>query len=96
MWYFWQLPEGTRQLLASQTTAWLLYALHQLSVWMTIFYAQKEYNANGGFVESGINRALGPKYTRNLRRINYIALGLNALFHVLHVIHSHTLCKCFP
>ena len=61
------LPESTRNLAASQTTAWLLYAFHQFSVWWTIFVAQREYNEHGGFVAGGVNGAKGPKYTRNIR-----------------------------
>eukprot|EP00928_Gymnodinium_smaydae_P081284 TRINITY_DN64831_c0_g1_i1.p1 TRINITY_DN64831_c0_g1~~TRINITY_DN64831_c0_g1_i1.p1 ORF type:complete len:564 (-),score=106.25 TRINITY_DN64831_c0_g1_i1:67-1758(-) len=89
MHYFWQLPEATRNLPASQTSAWVLYALHQVSVWGTIFVAQKEYNANGMFVEEGVNRANGPKYSKRLRRINVIALAFNLLFWLLHLLHTH-------
>ena len=88
-WYFWMLPESQRDLLASQTTAWILYAAHQLSVWATIFVAQKEYNSNGGFLAEGINKEQGPKYTKGIRRINKIAMGTNLLFWVLHLLHTH-------
>ena len=73
----------------SQTTAWILYALHQLGVWWTIFVAQREYNENGGFLADGVNKAAGPKYTRNVRRINVIALAINFVFWVAHLIHTH-------
>ena len=89
MHYFWQLPEETRDLVASQTTAWLFYAMHQLAVWSTIYVAQLEFSQQGSFQENGINKSAGPKYTSELRRINWISLGCNFFFWLLHLLHTH-------
>jgi hypothetical protein len=78
MHYFWQLPPETRNLPASQTMAWLFYCFHQLSVWATIFFAQREYNEHDG-----------PKYSQNIRSINAIALLVNFICWLLHLLHTH-------
>ncbi len=88
---FWQLPEATRNLPLSQTTAWLLYSGHQLTVWWTIFVAQREYHTHGGFITDGVNSASGPKFTVGIRWINKLALGANGFFWVMHLVHTHAL-----
>lgn len=52
----------------SRATAWIGFALHQLAVWGTIYYAQKHYTT----------------YTDKLRPANWVALGVNTLFIALH------------
>ncbi len=69
-WYFWQLPNAT---LITQTSAWLLYTLHQLSFWGLIYYAQTRIGT----------------YSKGLHPINLLALGMNALFIGLHFVQTH-------
>ena len=56
-----------------RATAWGFYLLHQLSIWGLIYYAQTHIN----------------KYSTKLRAINYLALGLNAFFILLHMLQTH-------
>lgn len=57
----------------SRATAWGGYLFHQLAIWGLIYWGQKQKL----------------KYSNNLHRLNYMALGINALFIVLHLIQSH-------
>jgi hypothetical protein len=68
--YFWQLATPTW---ITQTSVWLLYALHQIAFWGLIYYAQTRVG----------------KYTQGLHRVDVWALGMNALFIVLHLIQTH-------
>ncbi len=52
---------------------WGLYALHQIAFWGLIYYAQTRVQ----------------KYAKGLHTVNLWALGLNALFIVLHFVQSH-------
>lgn len=63
--YEWQLAQPT---VAGQVTAWLGFALHNLLVWGTIYYAQKHYKT----------------YTDGLRPANWAALAINTIFIGLH------------
>jgi hypothetical protein len=54
-------------------TAWGLYALHQIILWALIYYAQTNVK----------------KYTNGLHPVNVWALGVNALFIVLHFVQTH-------
>lgn len=54
-------------------TAWSFYLAHQISVWGLIYYAQTRVK----------------KYTPGLHKLNWIALGVNACFIVLHLIQTH-------
>ena len=54
-------------------TYWVLYVAHQIAFWATIYYAQ--------------SRVKG--YKAGLRTINLVALGVNALFIVLHFVQTH-------
>jgi hypothetical protein len=54
-------------------SAWSLYAIHQVALWGLIYYAQTRVK----------------KYTSGLHPVNVAALGLNALFVVLHLVQSH-------
>lgn len=56
-----------------EISAWGLYNLHQISLWGLIWYAQTHVK----------------KYVAGLHPINYIALGVNALFIVLHFVQTH-------
>ncbi|MCE2473146.1 MAG: hypothetical protein J4G18_14905, partial [Anaerolineae bacterium] len=58
--YEWQLAEQTAW---GQLTAWLGFALHQLLIWGTIYYAQSRYS----------KRDYGDK----LRPVNVWALSIN-------------------
>ncbi|HEY9087550.1 MAG TPA: hypothetical protein VIO36_05235 [Anaerolineaceae bacterium] len=69
-WYFWRLPEPR---LWAQITAWGFYLLHQLSLWVIIYLAQKTIR----------------RYTTGLHRLNVIALAVNAGFIVLHLLQTY-------
>jgi len=69
--YEWQLaqPNGLAQL-----TAWLGFAIHQMLIWGTIYYAQKRYGKRD--------------YRRTLRPVNVWALGINLVFILLHYLQT--------
>ncbi len=69
-WYFWRLVEPT---FATRASAWGLYALHQLSLWGLIYFAQTRVR----------------RYTAGLHRVNVVALAVNALFIGLHFAQTH-------
>jgi hypothetical protein len=69
-WYFWRLMKPT---FWTRTTAWGLYALHQIAFWGLIYYAQKN----------------SYKYTQGLHKLNLVALGMNALFILMHFVQTH-------
>jgi hypothetical protein len=56
----------------SRLTAWSTYALHQIAVWGLIYYAQTHVK----------------RYTNTLHRVNYVALGVNAFFIILHLVQT--------
>jgi hypothetical protein len=57
----------------TRVTSWGLYLLHQFSFWGLIYFAQSR----------------GTKYATKLHRVNYAALGVNALFVLLRVVQTH-------
>lgn len=57
----------------TRATAWGFYLLHQFSMWGLIYYGQKHLK----------------KYSSRLRTINYLALGANAFFVLLHMFQTH-------
>ena len=57
----------------TRATAWGFYLAHQLSIWGLIYYAQKQR----------------PKYTTGLHKVNLLALGVNAVFILLHFAQTH-------
>jgi hypothetical protein len=59
----------------TRATSWGLYLAHQLSIWGLIVYAQKHR----------------PKYTTGLHKVNLLALGVNAVFILLHFAQTHFL-----
>jgi hypothetical protein len=84
--YFWQLPPETRDLTASQSTAWIFYAFHQTTVWATIYYAQNMYGNNFANIDDKIRPS---KYSNDLRKVNIIALLINLFCWFLHLLHTH-------
>ena len=73
-WYYWKLIEPTA---ASRVTAWGFYLLHQVSFWALIAWAQRM---------AGHSR---PRYSTSLRSVNYLALGVNGFFILLHLVQTH-------
>lgn len=69
--YEWQLAEQTAW---GQLTAWLGFALHQLLIWGTIYYAQSRYSKRD--------------YGDNLRPVNVWALSINLIFIILHYLQT--------
>jgi hypothetical protein len=69
-WYYWKLPQPN---FWSRATAWVLYLMHQLSIWGLIYYAQTRVK----------------RYTSGLHPVNWAALGVNAGFILLHFIQTH-------
>ncbi|MEZ0395761.1 MAG: hypothetical protein ABWK53_04950 [Anaerolineales bacterium] len=69
-WYYWKLPEPT---FWTRLTAWGFYALHQVTLWGLIYYAQTRVK----------------KYTGGLHPVNLWALGVNAFFILLHFVQTH-------
>ncbi len=67
--YEWKLANPD---ILSRLTAWLGFAVHNLLIWGTIYYAQKHYK----------------KYTDTLRPANWIALAINSVFIVLHYFQT--------
>lgn len=57
----------------TRASAWVLYVAHQVTIWGLIWYAQKHVS----------------KYTKGLHKVNYWALGANALFIFLHFVQTH-------
>ncbi len=68
-WYYWRLMEPT---FITRASVWGLYALHQVSFWGLIYYAQKN----------------SFKYTTGLHKLNIIALAMNAFFILLHLVQT--------
>lgn len=69
-WYYWRLPQPTY---LTRLSAWGLYALHQVSIWALIYYAQTRVG----------------RYGKKLQGFHYGALGVNALFIGLHLVQTH-------
>jgi hypothetical protein len=69
-WYYWKLATPT---FWSHFTAWMFYALHQITLWSLIFYAQTRVK----------------KYSNGLHPVNIWALGVNAFFILLHFVQTH-------
>ena len=54
-------------------TAWAFYLAHQVTLWGLIYYAQTHVR----------------RYTTHLHRVNFLALGANAFFILLHFLQTH-------
>jgi len=70
--YEWKLATPNAM---AQLTAWLGFALHQLLIWGTIYYAQKHYSKRD--------------YTDTLRPVNWWAIGINFVFIILHYFQTY-------
>lgn len=57
----------------ARLTSWGFYLTHQVLMWGLIWYAQTRVR----------------KYSASLHRVNVLALGVNALFVVLHFVQTH-------
>ena len=57
----------------TRLSVWSLYLLHQVAIWSLIYYAQRRVKS----------------YTSGLHPVNLAALGVNALFVLLHFIQTH-------
>lgn len=80
-WYYWRLPET---LWYSQFTAWMFYMLHQGSFWGLIYVAQRQYSSD---LQPKLDN--NDKYAPTMRKLNWWAMGINAFFVVLHLLHTH-------
>jgi len=69
--YEWQLADPSA---IGRLTAWLGFAVHQLLIWGTIWWAQKHYSKRD--------------YTDKLRPVNWFAIGINFVFIVLHYFQT--------
>lgn len=69
-WYYWRLAQPTSW---TRLAAWGFYALHQITLWGLIYYAQTRVR----------------RYTDGLHPINLVALGANAFFILLHFVQTH-------
>ncbi len=56
----------------TRASAWIGYLAHQVAFWWLIYIAQRDKT----------------KYSRNLHRVNILALGMNAFFIVLHLLQT--------
>jgi hypothetical protein len=68
--YPWRLVDPTT---LSHLTAWAGYLLHNLTVWILIFLAQRSR----------------PKFSNQMRWFNWALIGVNIFFIVLHWLQSH-------
>lgn len=68
-WYYWQLPDPNW---ITRTVAWGSYALHQLSIWWLIYWAQSSQL----------------KYSGGLHRVNILALAINVGFVLWHIAQT--------
>lgn len=57
----------------TRATAWGFYLAHQFAIWGLIYVAQKRKT----------------KYTTGLHKLNWLALGANSFFIVLHLLQTH-------
>jgi len=68
--YEWQLANPT---FWSRATAWVGYALHNLLIWGTIYWATERSSR---------------KFTGTLKPVNVVALAINGVFIVLHLLQT--------
>ena len=73
-WYYWKLP--TRQPTV-MLVVWSLYIIHQLGVWISIYWAQR--NLSGKLI------------AKKLTRYNVFMLAWNTAFMVLHLVETQLL-----
>ncbi|XP_078483384.1 uncharacterized protein LOC113475452 [Ciona intestinalis] len=77
-WYFWKLPPDQVTIL-THAIVWLFYCLHQVFIWALIYRAQLTVS----------RRKDGKKYGSEMRWFNWSLLGVNAVFHILHLVQTH-------
>ena len=80
-WYYWQLPRDEANAL-TRAVVWLLYVLHQILHWVLIWYAQED--------RKNFSHPKGELYTGKLRWYNWALVGTTYLFHVVHLVQTHT------
>lgn len=73
-WYYWKLP--SRDFLG-MIIVWLLYLGHQFSIWVAIYFGQRDLNGFRSHSFFGL-----PKYS-------LVALAVNLFFVLLHLIQTH-------
>jgi hypothetical protein len=69
-WYYWKLAYPN---FWSRATVWSLYLSHQLSLWLSIYWAKKK----------------SLEYRNILHPINYFILAINAVFITLHFLQTY-------
>jgi hypothetical protein len=72
--YYWQLPVPD---FIGQIVVWGLYLAHQFSLWVLIYWGQKNY------------AKLKQQAKTGLTTYNWIAFGINILFIYLHLLQTH-------
>ncbi|XP_039266269.2 uncharacterized protein LOC120341774 isoform X1 [Styela clava] len=82
-WYYWKLPPDETSAL-TRAFVWTLYALHQIFIWGLIYRAQLTVT------KKKYEEKRGKTYSTDLRWFNWSMLFVNALFHVLHLVQTHT------
>jgi hypothetical protein len=70
--YEWKLLEPTA---IARLTAWLGFAIHQVLIFGTIWWAQKTYTKRD--------------YATTLRPVNWVAVGINFVFVILHYAQTY-------
>ena len=73
-WYYWQLPEPT---IIGQLIVWLFYLGHQFSLWLLIYWAQRNVSK------------LREQSRYGLTTYNWLALIINGFFIYLHLFQTH-------
>jgi hypothetical protein len=73
-WYYWQLPVPV---FTAQIVVWTLYLAHQLSLWLLIYWAQKNVSK------------LRKQSKYGLTRYNWFAFLINGFFIFLHLFQTH-------
>ncbi len=77
-WYYWRIKPD-QVTIWTRLFPWICYVTHQLSVWIVLYLAQRDKQLTPG-----------KKYTTTLTKYNWIMLGLNVFFHLLHLVQTHT------
>ncbi len=77
-WYYWQL-DPNKATAWTRLFVWLCYIGHQLTIWGTIYYAQRTRSKEG----------YGSKYSTKVAAINVVPFILNVIFHILHMAQTH-------
>ncbi|MHA2296082.1 MAG: hypothetical protein ACXAEU_21665 [Candidatus Hodarchaeales archaeon] len=73
-WYYWQLPVPS---ITTQIIVWIFYLAHQVSLWILIYWAQKNISK------------LREQSRYGLTKYNWFALIINGFFIYLHLFQTH-------